>query len=142
MARYVLVGGLGTGLNSGCYLLLRLWWAVPPATLVALVLSTLASTELNRRFTFAGTADDPRRRHLQSVGTVVFYAGSSTLALAALGTLVVAPTPLLETGTVAATSLFGGLVRYLVLQRWVFADGPRPGWSIRQGRAVAPTVRV
>ncbi len=54
-----------------------------PANLAALVLSTVLSTEVNRRFTFDGAAADRAREYLQNAGTVAFYAvyGSAVLLL-------------------------------------------------------------
>jgi putative flippase GtrA len=147
LGRYALVGGLGTGLNAGLYLGLRTWWDATPANLAALVLSTLVSTELNRRFTFAAGRGEPWRRHLQTAGTVTFYACYSSLVVAVLGALVAEPTPLLESAAVATASVLGGLGRYLLLRRWVFGQAtpaarPLPVWAARvrgvlRGPAVA-----
>jgi len=140
MSRYVLVGGLSTAVNAGLYLVLRGWWDVLPATLAALVASTLVSTEVNRRFTFAAGRADSWRMHLQTAGTVAFYACYSSLVLAVLATVVAEPTPLLESAALAAASVLGGLGRYLLLRRWVFADGTPvgSGWELLvRGPAVA-----
>lgn len=130
LARYVVAGGVGTLVNALVYLLLRNWWDLLPANLVALVLSTLVSTEVNRRFTFSGEEGQPWRAHVQTVGMVAFYAVYSSAVLLALTAAVDRPTPLLESVTVAAASVLGGAVRFLLLRFWVFdaapADGPAP----------------
>src|SRR3954468_24145440 len=81
LLRYVLVGGLGTVVSALLYLVFRTWWDAVPANLGALVLSTVATTEANRRFTFPGMAADRRREYVQNAGTVAFYAVYSSAVL-------------------------------------------------------------
>ena len=52
LMRYGVVGALGTAVSTLLYLVFRIWWDAVPANLAALVLSTVLSTEVNRRFTF------------------------------------------------------------------------------------------
>lgn len=122
IARYVVAGGVGTLVNALVYLTLRTSVELLPANLAALVISTLVSTEVNRRFTFSGGEVHPWRAHVQTVGMVAFYAVYSSLVLLALHTVVDAPTPLLESATVAAASVLGGAGRFLLLRFWVFED--------------------
>jgi putative flippase GtrA len=136
LLRYGLVGGLGTVVSALLYLLFRTWWDVVPANLAALVLSTVASTEANRRFTFGGTAVDRTREYLQNAGTVAFYALYSTAVLVLLGAVVDGPTALEESVAVAAASAVGGAVRFLVLRNWVFAPQPAS-----RGVAARPAAR-
>jgi putative flippase GtrA len=121
VARYAVVGGLGTAVNAAVFLVLRTWWDTLPANLAALVVSTLVSTEANRRFTFGGVALHRWRAYVQSGGTVMFYAFYSSAVLLVLGLAVSEPTPLQETSVVASASVLGGLGRFLVLRYWVFA---------------------
>jgi putative flippase GtrA len=126
LARYAVVGALGTAANAVVFLILRTWWEAIEANLVALVLSTLLSTEVNRRFTFQATASAHRwRTYVQNGGTVVFYACYSSTVLVVLGSVVEDPSPWLESVAVATASLLGGTARFLLLRYWVF-DGPRP----------------
>ena len=72
------------------------------------------------------------RVHLQSVGTVVFYAWYGVAVLAMLHLVVAAPTRLQETASIAAASVLGGITRFLLLRSWVFtprsaAAGRIPG---------------
>ena len=120
--RYGVVGGLGTVLTGLLYLLLRVWWDAVPANLVALVLSTVVTTELNRRFTFGGATAGRRREYLQNVGTVAFCAGYGSAVLLLLGAVVDDPSALQESVAVAAASVLGGSVRFLVLRNWVFGE--------------------
>lgn len=130
--RFALVGGLGTAVNSAIFLVLRTWWDPVPANLVALVLSTAVSTEANRRFTFGAALLHRWRAHVQSVGTVVFYAGYSSAVLLLVDALIENQTPVHETVAVALASVLGGVCRFLLLRDWVFGpddavEAPRPG---------------
>lgn len=151
LARYTMVGGLGTAVNASLYLLFRLVLDAIPANLVALLLSTAVSTELNRRFTFEGASAHRWRVWVQDLGTVVFYAFYSSAVLLVVDELVTDATTLQETAAVTAASVLGGLLRFLVLKVWVFdghhdpddevrADDPRGAGGA--GPAGAPAARV
>ena len=99
LARYGVVGVLGTAVSALLYLLFRVWWDAVPANLAALVLSTVASTEANRRFTFRGVPTDRVREYLQNAATVAFYAVYSSAVLLLLDALVDEPTALQESVT-------------------------------------------
>jgi putative flippase GtrA len=118
--RYSVVGGAGTAANAVIFLLLRTWFDALPANLVALVLSTALSTELNRRFTFGGAEAHHWRNAVQNTGTVIFYAFYSSAVLLALGLLVDSPSAAEEAVAVALASTLGGTVRFLVMRYWVF----------------------
>lgn len=120
LARYGVVGALGTGASALFYLAFRTWWDAVPANLAALVLSTVLSTEANRRFTFAGAQVDRAREYLQNAGTVGFYAVYGSVVLLLLDQLVVGPTALQESLAVAGASVVGGLARFALLRNWVF----------------------
>lgn len=126
LVRYGMVGGLGTAVNAAIFLALRNWLDSVPANLVALVVSTAVSTEVNRRFTFGGGAAHRWRANVQIGGTVLFYALYSSAVLLLLGAVVDAPTPLEETLAVVVASTLGGLGRFLLLRYWVFGTDERP----------------
>lgn len=130
VVRYAIVGGLGTVVNAVLFLMLLDWWDTMPANLTALVLSTVVSTEANRRFTFEGVEVHRWRSYVQSGGTVAFYAFYSSAVLLLLDHVIDNPTAWEQTVAVAVASVLGGLGRFLVLRYWVFEsdghDGP-PG---------------
>ena len=133
--RYVVAGAAGTGVNALTFLLLRTSWENPlAANLVALVVSTLVSTEVNRRFTFEGAHGPAWRRHAQTAGVIAFYAAYSSAVLLGLAALVETPTALLETAVVAAASVLGGAGRFLLLRFWVFSQADREVPTSRWGR--------
>jgi putative flippase GtrA len=87
------------------------------------VLSTVASTEANRRFTFRGVTTDRAREYVQNAGTVAFYAVYSSAVLLVVETVIRDATALQESVAVAAASVLGGAVRFVVLRNWVFGEG-------------------
>ncbi|GAY08225.1 GtrA family protein [Pseudonocardia sp. N23] len=121
LARFAVVGGAGTGLNALIYLAMRTWMSPVPANVVALLLSTALTTELNRRFTFDGADAHRLRASVQDVVTVVFYAFYSSVVLLLLGWLAPGAGEWEEALTVAAASVLGGLLRFVVMRYWVFA---------------------
>lgn len=132
MVRFSLVGAAGTLVNAVLYLVLRQWWGALEANLVALVLSTAISTEINRRFTFGADHLTHRwRAHVQNGATIVFYACSSSAVLLLVGALVSGASPVLETAAVSAASAVGGLLRFAVLRYWVFGDDRRDARQMR-----------
>jgi putative flippase GtrA len=109
--------------NAVLFLVLRTWWEALAANLVALVLSSVLSTEVNRRFTFGSAAPaHPWRVYVQTGGTVVFYAFYSSAVLVTLAEIVDDPSPWLQTLAISAASVLGGIGRYLVLRLWVFDE--------------------
>jgi putative flippase GtrA len=120
LARYAVVGALGTAASTLFYLVFRIWWDAVPANLAALVLSTVLSTEANRRFTFGGAQVDRVREYVQNAGTVAFYAVYSSVVLLLLEQVVTDPTALQESLAVAGASVVGGLARFVLLRNWVF----------------------
>jgi putative flippase GtrA len=121
LGRYALVGGLGTALNVALFLIARLWMPAVPANVVAIVLSTLVTTEANRRFTFDVRRTRRWRTILQNVGTMVFYAFYGSAVLLLLNAVVDSPTAAMESAAVAAAGVLGGLARFGVMRLWEFA---------------------
>jgi putative flippase GtrA len=126
LSRYAMVGGLGTAVNAAIFLMIRPWWEAVPANLVALVLSTAVSTEVNRRFTFGGSMAHRWRTYVQNGGTVAFYGCYSSAVLLVLGLVIDDPSPWQESLAVATASVLGGCGRFLVLRYWVFDDQDEP----------------
>ena len=121
LGRYALVGGVGTGLNVVLFLVARTWLSAVPANVVAIVLSTLVTTEANRRFTFQAGHGRRWRTILQNVGTVVFYAFYGSAVLMLLHAVVDSPTALMESIAVATAGVLGGVARFSVMRLWEFA---------------------
>lgn len=146
VVRFALVGGLGTGTNALIFLIARYWFDAVPANLLALVLSTALSTEVNRRFTFGAAMTHRWRTHVQTGGTVAFYAFYSSTVLLLLGMAVDGPTPVQESLAVAGASVLGGIARFLVLRLWVFgpdelAHDELPDRTVSPSRATSRQTR-
>lgn len=137
LLRYMVVGGAGTALNVVLFLVVRLWLSAVPANLVAVVLSTLITTEANRRFTFSAARSRHWRTALQNVGTIAFYATYGALVLVLLDLWVDHPSTLLESAAVAAASIFGGIARFTVLRLWAFAPPARRRAAARSSADIA-----
>jgi putative flippase GtrA len=137
LGRYALVGGVGTGLNVVLFLVARTWLSAVPANVIAIVLSTLVTTEANRRFTFHAGQGYRWRTILQNVGTMVFYAFYGSAVLMLLHAVVDSPTALVESIAVASASVLGGVARFSVMRLWEFAPAARPGMAAERPLALA-----
>ena len=125
LARFAAVGVISTVAQLGLFLLLRDHVGALSANLISLVLSTLANTEANRRFTFgirgrAGAA----RQQLLALGVFGLSLALSSGALALLA--LVAPTagPSAEVVVLVAANALATVARFAMLRTWVF--GARP----------------
>ncbi|GAA0529160.1 hypothetical protein GCM10011581_30530 [Saccharopolyspora subtropica] len=119
-ARFTLVGVLSTALNAVLYVLLRGLFSAGAANVLALALSTAASSVAQRVVVFAGRDEYPVRMHLQTLTVFAFYCVSNNLALGLLSAFVTDPTSVAEAAAVATMSVFGGVTRFVVLRVWVF----------------------
>jgi putative flippase GtrA len=114
--------GLGSTL---AYLALFLLWRAPMgaqiANLLALLVTALANTAVNRRFTFGVTGDGAVRHQLQ--GLLVFALGlaltSGSLWLLTL--LTSAPPRAVEVVVLIVANLAATVLRFVLLREWVFA---------------------
>jgi putative flippase GtrA len=138
LGRYALVGGVGTGLNVVLFQVARTWLSAVPANVVAIVLSTLVTTEANRRFTFHAEHGHRWRTILQNVGTMVFYAFYGSAVLLLLHAVVESPTALMESIAVASASVLGGIARFSVMRLWEFAPAARPEIAPAPEQPLAP----
>lgn len=139
LGRFAVASGLGTAINIGVYLTARMWWDALPANLVALTLSTVLSTELNRWFTFGHTGTRGWYYYLQTVATVLFYAFYSSAVLLALHAVVTDTGAVEESSAITAASLLGGTARFMILRNWVFRPpAPAAGSTCQHPPATSP----
>ncbi|GAA4357262.1 bifunctional glycosyltransferase family 2/GtrA family protein [Angustibacter luteus] len=105
-----------------------LFWLVRPAmgaqwaNLVALLLTAVANTAANRRFTFGVTGRDGAARH-QAQGLVVFALGLAVTSFALAALQVVDPYAgrAVELGVLVVANGVATVLRFVLLRRWVFA---------------------
>ena len=91
------------------------------ANLVALLVTVVANTAVNRRVTFAVTGSAGRVRH-QLQGLVVFGAALAltSASLVALHAVSASPPRAVELGVLVTANLVATLMRFLLLRSWVF----------------------
>ncbi|HEY1574795.1 MAG TPA: bifunctional glycosyltransferase family 2/GtrA family protein [Pseudonocardiaceae bacterium] len=115
--RFALIGVASTLGYLLLFLLLRGMLTAQPANVIALLVTAVANTTANRRFTFAVRGTEHAGRH-QFQGLVVFGIGlaltSGALALVSSGDRVV------EVGVLVLANLLATVVRFVLLRAWVF----------------------
>jgi putative flippase GtrA len=91
-----------------------------PANLIALLVTAVANTAVNRRVTFAVRGSRDVGKH-QFQGLIVFGIGLG-LTSGALTLLAMTGTPsrLLEIGVLVLANLLATVVRFVLLRAWVF----------------------
>ncbi|MFJ6696839.1 glycosyltransferase [Streptomyces sp. NPDC091272] len=119
------VGVLSTLLYLGLYAAVRTFAGPQLSNVVALLVSALANTAANRRFTFRVRG---RRRAVrqQAQGLVVFAIGLALTSgsLAALTSATGAPSAHSELAVLVAANLAATVLRFLLLRAWVFPEAP------------------
>jgi putative flippase GtrA len=114
--------GVGSTL---AYLLLFLLWRAPfgaqTANLLALLVTAVANTAVNRRFTFGVSGAGAVRHQLQ--GLIVFALGLALTSgsLALLGAITAHPARLVEVIVLIVANLASTVLRFVLLREWVFA---------------------
>ena len=124
---FLVIGGCSTLAYAVLYLALRttmtLWWA----NFTALLLTAVANTAANRRFTFGVRGPRYVVRH-QVQGLVVFAAGLGATSGALWLLHAVTPAgPAAEVVVLTAANLAVTLLRFVSMRLWVFAAAGRGG---------------
>ncbi len=125
--RFAAVGLVSTLAYAVLYLTGRPLLGAQWANLVALLLTAVANTAANRRFTFGvkGTADAARH---QAQGLAVFALGLAVTSgsLAVLHATTVGPARWLELTVLVAANAVATVLRFALMRTWVFRRGTRP----------------
>ena len=121
--RFGAVGVLSTAAYALLYLVLRQGMPAQVANLLALLITAVGNTTLNRRITFGVRGAEGRRRH-QLRGLVTFGIGWSLTAasLWLLHTAVTTPHQAVEITVLTIANLAATVVRFSLFQTWVFDD--------------------
>jgi putative flippase GtrA len=119
--RFGFVGVLSTLAYLVLFLLFRAPMGAQAANLLALLMTAVANTAVNRRFTF-GVAGRGAVRH-QAQGLLVFACGLALTSgsLALLSLLSAHPARLVEVVVLIAANLASTVLRFVLLREWVFA---------------------
>jgi putative flippase GtrA len=125
LARFAVVGTSTTALYALLYLLAV--EALPPhlANLVAMVISTVVSTEWHRRWTFRSPRSGLRTHLRAGLVTTVTYAMTSA-ALVVLARVDPDAEEIVQVAALVAATTLAGLLRFAVLRLWVFASQQAP----------------
>ena len=126
IARFAAVGVLSTVAHGLLFLLLRGGLGSVGANALALALTAIGNTALNRRFTFgvrgrAGLV----RHHLRGGLVFVLTLALTNSALLVLHGLVASPPRAVELAVLVAANLTATVTRYVAMRTWVFAHRRR-----------------
>jgi putative flippase GtrA len=121
LAGFAVVGAVSTAAYVVLYLLLRSAVPAQLANALSLLITALANTAANRRYTFGIRGRSRAGRH-QARGLVAFGTGLAltAAALAGLHTAVPSAGRALEVTALVAASLVATLLRFVLYRNWVF----------------------
>jgi putative flippase GtrA len=129
VAQVVRFAGIGAA-STVAYLLLfislRSVMAAQAANAAALLLTAVANTAANRRYTFG--LRDPAHRWRHHAQALAIFGAALLLTSGSLGVLHAAdphPGRMLEAGVLVAANLAATVLRFVLLRSWVFADRRR-----------------
>jgi putative flippase GtrA len=127
LARFIVVGVASTVAYVLLYLLLREVLAAQAANALSLLVTAVANTAANRRFTFGIRGRAQAARH-QLRGLIAFGTGLAVTAgaLAGLHAATAHPSRAAEVAVLVAANLVATAVRFVLYRGWVFGR-PRGG---------------
>jgi putative flippase GtrA len=143
LARFVAVGAASTAAYVLLYLLFRAVMTAQTANAASLLLTAIANTAVNRRFTFGIRGRAHATRH-QLRGLIAFGIGLAVTsgALAALHAASARPSRAAEVAALVAANLAATVIRFTLYRGWVFrVHGGRAGPSARQPSPPAGATR-
>jgi putative flippase GtrA len=120
--RFAFIGALSTVAYLLLFLTMRTPLGAQGANLAALLITAVANTAANRRFTFGVTGAGVARHQAQ--GLLVFGLGLALTSgsLALLGALSAHPPRLVEIGVLVVANLAATAMRFVLLRHWVFTS--------------------
>ena len=121
LARFVLVGAASTAAFVVLYLLFRGVMTAQAANAASLLVTAIANTAVNRRFTFGIRGRAHAARH-QLRGLIAFGIGLAVTsgALAGLHAVTAQPGRAAEVAVLVVANLAATVVRFLLYRGWVF----------------------
>jgi glycosyltransferase involved in cell wall biosynthesis/putative flippase GtrA len=124
VVRFGAIGVASTAAYVLLFLLMHGWAGAQVANLVALLLTAIANTAANRRFTFGVNGNTGLARH-HFEGLIVFGIALAITsgALGILHAATASPHHLVELAVLVAANLVATAVRFVLLRGWVFHPG-------------------
>lgn len=138
--RFAGVGVVCTVLYLVIFVLLRKSLGAQVANLVALLVSALANTVLNKRLTFGLGGRPGPREHGQGLAVFALGAALTSGALSALHAADPGAGRLLEVVVLVTATAVATVVRFVLFSRWIFASPAAPSGEERpsDGADAAP----
>jgi putative flippase GtrA len=128
LGRFAVIGVLSTAAYILLYVLMRASFGAQLSNAIALLVTAIANTAANRRFTFSQHGRDGAVRH-QAEGLVVFALGLgvSSGALALVHAMDPRPATAVELAALVTANLVSTVLRFVMLKSWVFHPGRGTG---------------
>jgi glycosyltransferase involved in cell wall biosynthesis len=120
--RFAFVGALSTLAYLLLFVMLRAPLGAQTANLAALLITAVANTAANRRFTFGVIGSGVVRHQMQGLLVFGLALALTSGSLAALNTLDAHPARLAEVGVLVVANLAATATRFVLLRQWVFAS--------------------
>lgn len=126
---FTAIGAASSLTNAALYLLLREWFNAMTSLVLAVTITTLVSTEANRRLTFDRASGSRTSLTVHNLSVILFYCTYNSVALWVVHQLVSNPPARVESAAILIASIAGGVARFALLRGWVFRDrtGAPPG---------------
>ncbi len=119
--RFAAVGVASTLAYLALFLLWRAPFGAQVANLLALLVTAVANTAVNRRFTFGVSGEGAVRHQLQGLLVFALGLGLTSGSLWLLTLLTGAPPRALEVAALVVANLAATVLRFVLLREWVFA---------------------
>ncbi len=122
--RFATIGVFSTLAYLLLFIAMHGWAGAQAANLIALLLTAIANTAANRRFTF-GVAGRRKaaRHHVEGLMVFAIALAMTSGALGALHALATQPAHWVELGVLVGANLAATAVRFVLLRGWVFHPG-------------------
>ena len=130
VVRFALVGGVCTVLYLVLFVCFRLAVNAQVANILALLLSAVANTALNRRITFGLKGRAATREHATGLLAFVLGAGLTAASLAVLHHMNGHPGTVLEVVVLLGATVVATVVRFALFRWWIFAAALDRGETI------------
>ena len=120
--RFASIGVLSTLAYLLLFMMLRAPFGAQTANLAALLVTAVANTAANRRFTFGVIGSGVVRHQMQGLLLFALALALTSGSLAALNTLDAHPARVVEVGVLVVANLAATAMRFVLLRQWVFAS--------------------